>query len=133
MASRGVMSPRALKNLMVTGGAGFIGCNFIRTLFEQPEFEGRIVNVDILTYAGNPQSLSDLDQGDRYVFEREDIRDGARMAALFEKHDIDTVVHLAAESHVDRSILGPEDFITTNIVGTFRLLEAARGGVGGKG
>ena len=120
------MDARKLKNVMVTGGAGFIGSNFIRYLFAQPEFKGRVVNVDALTYAGNPANLADLDVGQRYVFERADIRDGERIRALFPTYDIDTVVHLAAESHVDRSIVGPGDFVTTNIVGTFHLLEAAR-------
>ncbi len=120
------MSARALTNILVTGGAGFIGSNFIRFVCEQTAFAGRIVNLDALTYAGNPANLADLDARDRYVFEHADIRDADRVRDVFAKYDIDTVVHLAAESHVDRSIVGPGDFITTNIVGTFNLLEAAR-------
>lgn len=120
------MTDRALANVLVTGGAGFIGSNFIRYLFDQSDFGGRVVNVDALTYAGNPANLDGLDVGPRYVFVHADIRDEARMRALFDEYEIDTVVHLAAESHVDRSIVGPGDFVTTNIVGTFSLLEAAR-------
>jgi len=112
--------------LLVTGGAGFIGSNFIRYLFDHDVFGGRIINVDALTYAGNPLNLADLVVGDHYVFEHLDIRDSGAVAALFLKYDIDTVVHFAAESHVDRSILGPRDFITTNVMGTFNLLDAAR-------
>jgi dTDP-glucose 4,6-dehydratase len=121
---------RALKNILVTGGAGFIGCNFIRFLLEKaPEFSGRIVNLDALTYAGNPASLEDIERqfgGGRYFFERGDIGDRPLVESLFEKYDIDTVAHFAAESHVDRSILGPEAFLTTNVMGTFVLLDAAR-------
>jgi dTDP-glucose 4,6-dehydratase len=124
------MAERRPKNLLVTGGCGFIGSNFIRYLFEQPEFSGRVVNVDALTYAGNPANLADLRAGERYVFEHGDIRDEASMRRLFADHGIDSVVHLAAESHVDRSIVGPASFVTTNIVGTFNLLEAARGAWG---
>ncbi len=120
------MNARALTNLLVTGGSGFIGSNLIRCLFDQAEFQGRIVNVDALTYAGNPANLADLAANDRYTFEHADIRDEAKMRALFTEYDIDTVVHLAAESHVDRSIVGPGDFVTTNIMGTYNLLEAAR-------
>ena len=120
------MGTRALAHILVTGGAGFIGSNFIRYLFAQPDFTGRIVNLDALTYAGNPANLADLKVGERYRFEHADIRDEAVVRRLFEAHAIDTVVHLAAESHVDRSIASPSSFITTNIVGTFNLLDAAR-------
>ena len=114
---------------MVTGGAGFIGSNFIRYIFENTDFQGKIINVDKLTYAGNLENLSDIAQkfnGNRYFFEQTDICDKEGIANIFKKYDIDTVVHFAAESHVDRSILGPKDFIETNIVGTFNLLENAR-------
>ena len=116
------------KNLMVTGGAGFIGSNFIRYAFEKAGFQGRIVNFDALTYAGNPRSLSDVEAkfGDRYVFLHADIRDPKAIRDAFEAYGIDAVCHFAAESHVDRSIVSPGDFIQTNIVGTFNLLQEAR-------
>lgn len=120
---------RKLNHVMVTGGAGFIGSNFIRVLLSQAQFEGRVVNVDSLTYAGNPANLKDIDEkhgGKRYFFEKADIREYEQIRALFDKYGIDSVVHLAAESHVDRSIFGPSEFVTTNIVGTFTMLEAAR-------
>lgn len=120
---------RLLKNLMVTGGAGFIGSNFIRYIFQQDDFTGRIVNVDKLTYAGNLRSLVDVERthgGRRYVFEMADICDADSMRGIFDRYGIDTVVHFAAESHVDRSIHGPGEFIATNIVGTHVLLDAAR-------
>jgi dTDP-glucose 4,6-dehydratase len=119
-----------LKNILVTGGAGFIGCNFIRFLLEKtPDFAGRVVNLDALTYAGNAASLADIDSrfgGKRYFFERGNICDRTLVGSLFAKYDIDTVVHFAAESHVDRSILGPEAFVKTNVMGTFTLLDVAR-------
>lgn len=120
---------RILNNLLVTGGMGFIGSNFIRTLLAMPGFAGRIINLDVLTYAGNPASLSDIDKvfgGKRYFFERGDICERAFVEAIFHKYAIDTVVHFAAESHVDRSILRPEAFIKTNVLGTFTLLDVAR-------
>ncbi|AEF80710.1 dTDP-glucose 4,6-dehydratase [Leadbettera azotonutricia] len=125
---------RTLKNILVTGGMGFIGCNFIRTLLEKtPEFSGRIVNLDVLTYAGNPASLADIESrfgpgsgSVRYVFEHGDICDRSFVESVFKKYDIDTVAHFAAESHVDRSILGPEAFVKTNVMGTFTLLDIAR-------
>jgi len=120
---------RKLTNLLVTGGAGFIGSNFVRFLLGQPDFKGTVVNVDKLTYAGNPDNLKDVDEvhgGTRYVFERADICDHDAMRRVIQERDIDTIVHLAAESHVDRSIFGPKDFILSNIVGTHTLLEAAR-------
>ncbi len=122
------------KNVLVTGGAGFIGSNFVRYLFT-PEagFEGRLVNLDKLTYAGNPLNLADIetaygpgDGNGRYIFVRGDICDADLVNRIFTEYDIDTVFHLAAESHVDRSIHGPAEFIRTNITGTFNLLEAAR-------
>lgn len=117
-----------MKNMLVTGGCGFIGTNFIRYLLEESDFEGRVVNVDKLTYAGNPENLADLESGfgDRYVFVKADICDRDAVGRVYREYEIDTVCHFAAESHVDRSIVRPEDFIQTNIVGTFNLLEAAR-------
>ena len=120
---------RKLKNILVTGGSGFIGSNFIHYLFREDIFTGRIVNVDKLTYAGNPENLIDIEEefrGSRYFFEKADICDVDRLKEIFHKYDIDTVVNFAAESHVDRSIFGPKEFIQTNIMGTFNLLEIAR-------
>jgi dTDP-glucose 4,6-dehydratase len=117
-----------MKNVMVTGGCGFIGVNLIRYMFEDLSFEGRIINVDKLTYAANPLSLKDIadKQGDRYVFCRADISDRGAVAGIMDQFGIDTVCHLAAESHVDRSITGPAAFVQTNIVGTWTLLDLAR-------
>ena len=114
-----------MKRVLVTGGCGFIGSNFIRLIHEErPDWQ--IINADVLTYAANPYNLSDLQDSDRYHFEQVDIADGAAVKALFETHQPDWVFHFAAESHVDRSIHGPEAFIRTNVMGTFALLEAAR-------
>lgn len=117
-----------MQNMLITGGCGFIGANFIRYLLKKSDFKGRIVNVDKLTYAGNLENLADIetDFKDRYVFIRADICDGARIDAIFEDYKIDSICHFAAESHVDRSIVKPDAFIQTNIVGTFNLLESAR-------
>jgi len=117
-----------MKNMLVTGGCGFIGANFIRYLLEESDFEGRVVNVDALTYAGNPENLAGIEEDfpERYVFVKGDICDKEAMANVFDDYGIDTICHFAAESHVDRSIVGPDAFIQTNIVGTFSLLEAAR-------
>jgi len=114
-------------NLLVTGGCGFIGSNFIRQrLAETAGPLGRLVNLDKLTYAGNPANLADLAGDPRYVFVQGDIGDEALCARLFAEHAIDAVVNFAAESHVDRSIDSPEPFIQTNVVGTLRLLNAVR-------
>ncbi len=117
-----------MKNMLVTGGCGFIGANFVRYLLKESDFTGRIVNVDKLTYAGNPENLADIekDYKDRYIFIKADICDRTRMAEIFEQYRIDSVCHFAAESHVDRSIVKPDAFIQTNIIGTFNLLESAR-------
>ena len=113
--------------LLVTGGAGFIGTNFIRHVFQQ-KLDCQIVNLDALTYAGNPMNLIDLEREkpDQYRFIKGDIRDGEMLDDLFNKEQFEAVVHFAAESHVDRSIHGPHAFVETNIMGTYRLLEAAR-------
>jgi dTDP-glucose 4,6-dehydratase len=110
--------------IMVTGGAGFIGSAVCTHLINDTEHE--VVNVDKLTYAANLASLAAIEDSPRYLFVRADICDGRRMLSLMEEHDVDAVLHLAAESHVDRSIDGPGAFIETNVIGTFRLLEAAR-------
>jgi len=116
-----------MKNYLITGGAGFIGTNFIHhALAERPDWH--IVNLDALTYAGNPANLETLDPGraERYHFVRGNICDSALLDKLFSKYNFTGVVHFAAESHVDRSIQGPDAFVETNVTGTFRLLEACR-------
>ena len=117
-----------MKNIMVTGGCGFIGSNFIRFLLSDPDFSGRIINVDKMTYAANPDNLLgfETDFADRYCFVKADICDGPAMTTVFDTYQIDTICHFAAESHVDRSIAEPDAFIRTNIVGTHQLLELAR-------
>jgi len=121
---------RKLNNILVTGGAGFIGSNFIRLMLkENTEFSGKLINLDNLTYAGNLASLADIDKefnGHRYFFEKGNICNSDLLDSIFKKYEIDTVVHFAAESHVDRSILGPRTFAETNVMGTVTLLEAAR-------
>ena len=114
-----------MKNILVTGGCGFIGSNFVRLCLQEcPEV--RLVNLDKLTYAGNLANLADIESDPRYRFVKGDICDATLVESLFAEELIDTVVHFAAESHVDRSITGPAEFIQTNIIGTFTLLEAAR-------
>jgi dTDP-glucose 4,6-dehydratase len=115
--------------ILVTGGAGFIGSNFIQDWFAAGDEP--VVNLDKLTYAGNPQNLTDLPKGAAHTFVHGDIADRELVAELLRNHAIRAVVNFAAESHVDRSIHGPEDFIQTNIVGTFRLLECVRAYWGG--
>ena len=113
-----------MKTILVTGGAGFIGSNLVRYLLRESGY--KVLNVDKLTYSGNPDSLADVADNERYLFEQADICDARRMTELFEQYRPDFVMHLAAESHVDRSIDGPAEFLNTNIIGTFNLLEAAR-------
>jgi len=110
--------------VLVTGGAGFIGCNFVRHWLKSEP--GTVVNLDKLTYAGNMGNLADVKGDQRHVFVQGDICDQAVVDSLLERYRPRAIVHFAAESHVDRSIHGPEDFIQTNVVGTFRLLESAR-------
>ena len=136
---------RKLKNIMVTGGAGFIGCNFIHYLFGKTPtgesafmdsgFDGRIINVDCLTYAGCTYSLKDIEEtfgvsanpeNPRYIFEKVDICDREQIERILKQYDIDTIIHFAAESHVDRSILMAETFLRTNVMGTFTLLDCAK-------
>jgi dTDP-glucose 4,6-dehydratase len=112
-------------NLLITGGAGFIGSNLIRHIIDKLEIQ-RLVNLDCLTYAGHLVNLEGLTQHPRYTFAKVDLRDKAAVLRVLEQNRITHVLHLAAESHVDRSITGPGDFISTNIVGTFNLLEACR-------
>jgi dTDP-glucose 4,6-dehydratase len=119
----GLRSPRAL---LVTGGAGFIGSAFIRRLFRDPSFGGKVINLDLLTYAGNPENLRGSVDEERYTLVRGDIADQKLVEQLCQEHGVDAIVNFAAESHVDRSIVGPGVFVQTNIVGTFSLLEAVR-------
>ena len=112
--------------LLITGGAGFIGSNLVQHVIDFPQVE-KLVNLDALTYAGHLENLESVSRHPKYCFEKVDLRDKAAVVRVVEQHDITHVMHLAAESHVDRSITGPADFITTNIVGTFNLLEACRG------
>lgn len=114
-----------MKTLLVTGGLGFIGSNFIRMLLsEGPGL--KVINLDKRTYAGNPQNLADLEGDDRYQFVLGDIGDEALVSGILGEYEPDAVVNFAAESHVDRSIDGPEPFVQTNVLGTLRLLEASR-------
>ncbi len=122
------MATPSMNNIMVTGGCGFIGVNFIRYLLKETDFAGRIVNVDKLTYAANPASLADIQEEfpKRYLLSRTDICDRDALRQVFEENGIDTICHFAAESHVDRSIYWPDAFVQTNIMGTYNLLELAR-------
>ena len=124
---------RHYNTILVTGGAGFIGSNMVRYLFSAgADFAGRVINLDSLTYAGNGESLADIAEQfgsgtePRYVFIKADIRDRPAMEKIFKQYQVDAVIHFAAESHVDRSILGPEAFVTTNVLGTYTLLDVAR-------
>jgi len=112
-------------NLLITGGAGFIGSNLIHQVIDQPAIR-KLVNLDCLTYAGHLANLAAVSGHPKYVFERVDLRDKPAVLAVVARHQITHVMHLAAESHVDRSISGPGDFVHTNVVGTFNLLEACR-------
>ncbi len=114
-----------MQNVLVTGGAGFIGSNFVRHLLKN-EPQVHVVNLDVLTYAGSLENIKDLIDSARHTFIQGDVCNIQLVSHLFQEHQIDTVVHFAAESHVDRSILGPAPFIQTNVVGTFTLLEAAK-------
>jgi dTDP-glucose 4,6-dehydratase len=111
--------------LLITGGCGFIGCNVIRRVIDKPDV-ALLVNLDCLTYAGHPENVEDVARHPKYRFEKVDIRNAAAVHDVIVRHSVTHVMHLAAESHVDRSIGGPGDFISTNIVGTFNLLEACR-------
>jgi dTDP-glucose 4,6-dehydratase len=118
-------------NLLITGGAGFIGSNLIRHVIADERI-AKLVNLDCLTYAGHLANLEKVSGNLKYIFEKVDLRDKAATLRVVEQHAITHVMHLAAESHVDRSISGPGDFISTNIIGTFNLLEACRGFWNGK-
>ncbi len=114
-----------MKNILITGGAGFIGSHLVR-LFVNKYKNYKIINLDKLTYAGNLANLKDIEKSDNYVFEKGDITDTDFLNTLFNKYPIHSIIHLAAESHVDRSISNPLEFINTNIIGTYNLLNTAR-------
>lgn len=114
-----------MKTILVTGGAGFIGSNFVKLMLKKyPNY--KIVNVDALTYAGNLENLKDIENSSNYIFIKTDIRDSQAVDSIFDTYDIDYVVNFAAESHVDRSIVDPQIFLTTNIIGTQVLLDTAK-------
>lgn len=118
---------RTINNLLVTGGAGFIGSAFIRYMLKQvPEFKGRCVNLDLLTYAGILTNLQEVENNPRYYFQKGNICDQVLIERLCQEHQIDAIIHFAAESHVDRSITSPLAFMETNVLGTFHLLEVVR-------
>ena len=118
-------SPRTFQSLLITGGAGFIGSHVIRRLL-RTQRQTRIVNLDALTYAGNLANLADVEANENYTFVKGDIQDAKLLTSLFAEHAFDGVIHLAAESHVDRSITNPLAFLETNILGTATMLNVAK-------
>src|SRR5574344_3165254 len=113
------------KTIIITGGAGFIGSHVLR-LFVNKYPEYKIINLDKLTYAGNLENIKDIEKKENYVFEKVDIADESKIFEIFDKYKPDGVIHLAAESHVDRSITNPSEFVVTNVIGTTNLLNAAK-------
>ena len=124
MVLKSISESYVMKTFFVTGGAGFIGSAVVRHIINNTDH--KVINIDKLTYAGNLESLAKIEKSSRYNFEHVDICDSSSLNELFDKYSPDYVMHLAAESHVDRSIDGPGDFIETNIIGTYNLLECAR-------
>ena len=120
------MEEESMRTYLVTGGAGFIGSNYIHYMFKKYGDEIRIINVDALTYAGNLENLKGVEGRKNYTFVKADICDKDAVAKIFAENDIDRVVHFAAESHVDRSIRNPEVFIQTNVLGTAVMLNCAK-------
>lgn len=120
------MENRKIGNLLVTGGAGFIGSAFLRTLLTKTPFKGTAINLDALTYAGNLDNVAEIAHDPRYLFIHGNICDEKLVEYIVKEHSIDTIIHFAAESHVDRSIEGPGAFMQTNVMGTFHLLEVVR-------
>ena len=117
-----------MRTYLVTGGAGFIGSNYIHYMFRKYDNEIRIINVDALTYAGNLENLKDIENRENYTFVKADITDKEAIMKVFEENDIDRVVHFAAESHVDRSIKNPEVFVKTNVLGRYvKLCKSSMG------
>ena len=112
-----------MRTYLVTGGAGFIGSNYIHYMFKKYDNEIRIINVDKLTYAGNLENLKDIEDRENYTFVKADICDADAINKIFEENEIDRVVHFAAESHVDRSIKNPDVFVKTNVLGTLVMLK----------
>lgn len=117
---------RSPRKILVTGGAGFIGSAFIRYLLTLPSFEGEIINLDLLTYAGNLENLAECSNDNRYCFVRGDVCDQKLLEKICRENFVDAIVHFAAESHVDKSIEDPHSFMETNVMGTFQLLEVVR-------
>ena len=115
-----------MRTYVVTGGAGFIGSNYIHYMFNKYNDEIRIINVDKLTYAGNLENLKDVEKRENYTFVKADVCDSEAIGKIFEENDVDRVVHFAAESHVDRSIKNPDVFVKTNVLGTLTMLNAAK-------
>ena len=114
------------KTILITGGAGFIGSHVVR-LFVTKYPDYKIINLDALTYAGNLENLKDIEEAPNYIFEKADILDASELERIFSTHQPDGIIHLAAESHVDRSLHNPAEFAQTNIIGTLNLLSAANG------
>src|SRR5699024_4107463 len=119
-----------MRTYLVTGGAGFIGSNYIHYMFQKYDNEIRIINVDKLTYAGNLENLKDIENRDNYTFVKADICDSETIMKIFDENDIDRVVHFAAESHVDRSFRNPEVFVRTDVMGARVMLDGAKAACG---